>query len=150
MSTRSTNEFVPPKQWATTKVMMGDTFCAIVSGDVHEHHRCIRSYLKCGWAVVFNVRFPRIVAGSDCSWTSLLRLKPRAVSTVPLGCRLSPREAQVFDLARQALTAREMADRLELSQRTIYVFRARLRRKLGVPRSADLTHFVQQSTHKAA
>lgn len=52
--------------------------------------------------------------------------------------RLTRRERQVMDLLVDGLANREIANRLEISPRTVEVYKARLMEKLGVKTLADL------------
>lgn len=135
----------------TTNVMTGDSLCFITSdGDADEHRSHIAKHLAESWVLVFDVRLP---SHSVSIFFALLRrglIASPATPTTGSDHRLSPRERQVLDLARRGCTPREMAHQLELSRGTIYVYRSRVRRKLGVPPSADLTQFAQQQGQDAA
>lgn len=52
--------------------------------------------------------------------------------------RLSDRELQVLELLRQGLRAREIADQLGISRKTVDTYKARLMEKLGIQTDADL------------
>ena len=62
---------------------------------------------------------------------------------------LSYRERQVLDLLREGLTSQQMADRLELSRRTIDFYRSCLMQKFNLESAADLIrkarNFILQS-----
>jgi len=62
-------------------------------------------------------------------------------STTPLE-RLSAREREVLGLIAQGHTNQAVADRLDLSVKTIESYRARLMEKLGLKDRADLTRFA--------
>ena len=55
---------------------------------------------------------------------------------------LSPREAEVADLMLAGLKTREIAERLELSPRTVEMHRARLLRRLGARTSAEAVRII--------
>jgi RNA polymerase sigma factor (sigma-70 family) len=55
--------------------------------------------------------------------------------------RISPREREVLDLIADGMSSKEIAQRLNLSPRTVDVYRANLFDKLGVPSLADLIRF---------
>ncbi|HSD64114.1 MAG TPA: response regulator transcription factor [Ignavibacteriaceae bacterium] len=54
---------------------------------------------------------------------------------------LNYRERQVLDLLRQGLTSQEMADKLNLSRRTIDFYRSCLMQKFNLKSAADLSRF---------
>ncbi len=55
---------------------------------------------------------------------------------------LSDREFEVFDLVGRGKTAKEIASQLGLSSKTVDVHRARIRGKLGLQSTTDLTHYA--------
>lgn len=55
---------------------------------------------------------------------------------------LSDREFEVFDLVGRGRTAKEIASQLGLSSKTVDVHRARIRGKLGLHSTTDLTHYA--------
>ncbi|HEX5819698.1 MAG TPA: response regulator [Gemmatimonadales bacterium] len=56
---------------------------------------------------------------------------------------LSPREAEVADLLVQGLRNPEIAERLDLSQRTVEMHRARLLRRLGARTTAEAVRILE-------
>jgi len=54
--------------------------------------------------------------------------------------RLSDRELEVFQLVGQGLSTREIAERFHLSVKTVETHRSRIKTKLGLRSSAELTH----------
>ena len=56
--------------------------------------------------------------------------------------RLTDRELEVFQFAGQGLTTKEIADRLNLSKKTIGTYRERIKEKLGLKNSAELIRFA--------
>jgi DNA-binding NarL/FixJ family response regulator len=59
----------------------------------------------------------------------------------PLAC-LSPRELEVFQFLVDGLRAKDIADRLEISPKTVDTYRASLMRKLNVPDLVSLVKFA--------
>jgi DNA-binding NarL/FixJ family response regulator len=59
----------------------------------------------------------------------------------PLSC-LSPRELEVFQFLVDGLRAKDIADRLEISPKTVDTYRASLMRKLNVPDLVSLVKFA--------
>ncbi len=76
------------------------------------------------------------------------RMVQRAVGTnavvgSPLE-RLTDRELEVFELIGQGLTSRQIAERLDLSPKTVETHREHLKEKLGLKNASELTrHAVQ-------
>lgn len=62
---------------------------------------------------------------------------------------LSPREAEVADLMLAGLRTREIAERLELSPRTVEMHRARLLRRLGARTSAEAVRIIGRARDNA-
>jgi DNA-binding NarL/FixJ family response regulator len=58
--------------------------------------------------------------------------------------QLSDRELEVFELIGQSLTTGRIAERLGLSPKTVEVYRANLKRKLGLSTSNELTHSAME------
>ena len=54
--------------------------------------------------------------------------------------QLSDRELEVFQLVGQGLATREIAERLHLSVKTVETHRSRIKGKLGLKSSSELTH----------
>ena len=65
-------------------------------------------------------------------------------ATAPDAETLSPREEDVLRLLAQGYTNREIADKLNLSVRTVESHRANLMAKLGLHTRADLVRFASQ------
>ncbi len=59
--------------------------------------------------------------------------------------RLSPREAEVFDLVVAGLLNKQAADRLGIAEATVKVHRGRITRKLGLRSVADLVRLLAAS-----
>jgi PAS domain S-box-containing protein len=57
-----------------------------------------------------------------------------------LGVELTPREREIAALLIDGLTSKLMGRRLDISPRTVDVYRARLMRKYGAATSAELVH----------
>lgn len=57
---------------------------------------------------------------------------------------LDPREQQVLKLIRDGHTQEEIAEELEISQRTVQVITARIRRKTGLRRRSDLVRWATE------
>ena len=57
---------------------------------------------------------------------------------------LTDRELEVFQLLGQGLTAREVADRLSLSAKTVEAHREHIKQKLNYKTSGELLHFAIQ------
>ncbi len=66
---------------------------------------------------------------------------PPLSGAAPVDC-LSKREREVLELIAQGHTNRAVADRLDLSIKTVESYRARLMEKLGLTSRADLTRFA--------
>lgn len=58
---------------------------------------------------------------------------------------LSPREVEVLDLVAQGYTNQQIADRLQLSVKTVETYRSRLVEKLGLRSRADLVRYALDS-----
>jgi len=58
---------------------------------------------------------------------------------------LSPREAEVAELIIEGLKTAEIAERLDLSPRTVEMHRARLLRRLGARTSAEAVRIIQEA-----
>jgi two-component system response regulator NreC len=58
---------------------------------------------------------------------------------------LSPREVEVLDLVAQGYTNQQIADRLQLSVKTVETYRSRLVEKLGLKSRADLVRYALDS-----
>ena len=59
----------------------------------------------------------------------------------PVG-RLTDREFEVFQLIGQGKGTREIAEHLKLSVKTVEVYRARIKEKLGIKSATDLVRFA--------
>jgi two-component system, NarL family, response regulator NreC len=66
---------------------------------------------------------------------------PGGVPTVPL----SDRESEVLQLIARGHTAKQMADRLRISPRTLETYRSRAMRKLELRNRAELMHYAMHS-----
>jgi DNA-binding NarL/FixJ family response regulator len=62
----------------------------------------------------------------------------------PSGTALSARETQVLELIGRGLVRREIAQRLELSAKTVDIYRERLRAKLHINSMVELYRFAAQ------
>jgi RNA polymerase sigma factor (sigma-70 family) len=62
---------------------------------------------------------------------------------------LSPREAEVADLILEGLKTAEIAERLDLSPRTVEMHRARLLRRLGARTSAEAAQIIEEARNLA-
>lgn len=71
------------------------------------------------------------------------RAAARAGKQRALLASLSPREAEVADLLVQGLRNPEIAERLDLSQRTVEMHRARLLRRLGARTTAEAVRILE-------
>ncbi len=69
----------------------------------------------------------------------------RGAPPCPRYDQLSPREHQVFMLLVQGFSGKEIADRLEISQKTVSIYRSHLMRKLNV---RDLVGLVKYAIRK--
>jgi RNA polymerase sigma factor (sigma-70 family) len=58
---------------------------------------------------------------------------------------LTPREREVLTLAGKGLHAKEIAEKLGISPRTVEVHKARLMEKLGARNVSELVRFAIQS-----
>lgn len=58
---------------------------------------------------------------------------------------LTPREVQVIKLICKELTNEEIADKLDLSSRTVETHRARIMTRLGIKTTIGLVYFALQS-----
>jgi DNA-binding NarL/FixJ family response regulator len=68
----------------------------------------------------------------------------RSRDATPSGTVLSARETQVLELIGRGLVRREIAQRLELSAKTVDVYRVRLRAKLHIDSMVELYRFAAQ------
>ena len=59
---------------------------------------------------------------------------------------LSKREFEVYSFITSGMTAKEIADKLELSQKTISTYRTRLLEKLSLSNTNQLIHFALQNS----
>jgi len=55
---------------------------------------------------------------------------------------LTPREKQILQLVAEGVTSRDIADRLEISKRTVEHHRANMMKKLNIKRVADLVKYA--------
>lgn len=55
---------------------------------------------------------------------------------------LTPREKQILQLVAEGVTSRDIADRLEISKRTVEHHRANMMKKLNIKRVADLIKYA--------
>jgi DNA-binding NarL/FixJ family response regulator len=68
----------------------------------------------------------------------------RTRDATPGGTVLSTRESQVLELIGHGLVRREIAQRLELSAKTVDIYRDRLRAKLHIDSMIELYRFAAQ------
>ncbi len=66
----------------------------------------------------------------------------RSRDATPSGTALSARETQVLELIGRGLVRREIAQRLELSAKTVDIYRERLRAKLHIDSMVELYRFA--------
>jgi len=67
-------------------------------------------------------------------------LKGRQASKTIDVDRLSNRELQVYTYLGNGFSSREIADRLQLSSKTVHTHREHIKRKLGLRNASDLVH----------
>ena len=87
--------------------------------------------------VVSGGRGPRVVGLEGVN-----AFRPAGSGTAAGSAPLSRRECQVLALLAQGHTYREVADRLELSVKTVETYRTRLGQKLGLRTRADLFRYA--------
>lgn len=63
----------------------------------------------------------------------------QACETIDIG-RLSNRELQVYTYLGKGFSSREIADRLQLSSKTVHTHREHIKRKFGLRNASDLVH----------
>ena len=68
----------------------------------------------------------------------------RTRDATPSGTALSMRETQVLELIGRGLVRREIAQRLELSAKTVDIYRVRLRAKLHIDSMVELYRFAAE------
>jgi DNA-binding NarL/FixJ family response regulator len=66
-------------------------------------------------------------------------------SDAPLHERLSDREFQVLRMIASGMTVKDIAERLEVSVKTVSTYRARVLLKTGLRSTADLVRYAVQS-----
>ena len=59
---------------------------------------------------------------------------------------LSKREFEVYSFIASGMTSKEIADKLELSQKTISTYRTRILEKLSLSNTNQLIHFALQNS----
>jgi DNA-binding NarL/FixJ family response regulator len=110
-----------------------------------------RGYIAtdCGAAAILDA-CRRIVAGDIVLGDSVVERMmldlsdSRARDATPGGTTLSTRESQVLELIGHGLLRREIAQRLELSAKTVDIYRDRLRSKLHIDSMVELYRFAAQ------
>lgn len=86
------------------------------------------------------------IAVSDSIATSLIQTSTlRSGQTSEMG-GLSNRELQVFELLKQRLTNKEIASRLNISQKTVGTYKARLMEKFGARTTLELLEHLAITT----
>jgi DNA-binding NarL/FixJ family response regulator len=86
-----------------------------------------------------------IVLGDEVVERMMLDLsEARTRDATPGGTTLSARESQVLELIGHGLLRREIAQRLELSAKTVDIYRDRLRAKLHIDSMVELYRFAAQ------
>lgn len=74
--------------------------------------------------------FPEDVIASCTSWRD------------PAGEILTPREKQILQLVAEGVTSRDIAEKLDISKRTVEHHRANMMKKLNIKRVADLIKYA--------
>jgi DNA-binding NarL/FixJ family response regulator len=79
-----------------------------------------------------------VAVSGELSSALIERLVGRRASPTPTLSQLSDRELQVFDLIGRGSTTREIAEKLEISIKTVETHLLRIRQKLGFKGSKSL------------
>jgi len=88
-----------------------------------------------------------LVAGPKLMSSILRRLRKGTATHHDPVTQLSERELQIFRLTGEGLEAKEIADRLDLSPRTVDVHRANIRNKLGIRGAHELMRYAMNWEH---
>lgn len=88
-----------------------------------------------------------LVAGPRLMSSILRRLRKGSSGSHDPVSQLSERELQIFQLTGEGLEAKEIADRLSLSPRTVDVHRANIRNKLGIRGAHELMRYAMNWEH---
>jgi DNA-binding NarL/FixJ family response regulator len=88
-----------------------------------------------------------LVAGPKLMSSILRRLRKGSSASHDPVAQLSERELQIFRLTGEGLEAKEIADRLDLSPRTVDVHRANIRNKLGIRGAHELMRYAMNWEH---
>jgi len=91
------------------------------------------AFLAAGVDALLSLRDP-----AEALFESLRRLAAGRAKSAANGGMLSPREGEVLALIAHGFTSRDIADRLDLSVKTVEGYRGRIRIKLGAKSRADL------------
>ena len=132
-----------------------DSTIRIIVSTMHEERIYGERVLRAGATGYVNKQSPagtilkairRVLEGKMCFSDELTqRVLRRASEPEPLSGRspltaLSDRELEVFRLVGQGLATRAIADQLNLSPRTVDTYRERLKSKLQLKTSVELSH----------
>ncbi len=110
---------------------MGADACLAVDDSPEALGRAIQAVVK-GQSFLSDAATRRVV--------DELRKRPQ---TTP-EARLTPRQTQVLELLATGMRSSDIAARLEISEKTVHVYRGQLRERLGLRSIAELTSYAIQ------
>ena len=138
---------------ATRAILDNDPRCRVIVLSMYSGGEYVRRALKAGAVgyVVKRSAGKELVAAIRAAHSGGRYISPRVAEALldetggddPLS-RLSAREREVLQLIAEGRTSAEIADRLQLSQKTIETYRARLIDKLGIRDVPGLVRFAIQ------
>jgi DNA-binding NarL/FixJ family response regulator len=141
---------------ATRAIHEREPKCRVIVLSMYSEREYVRRALKAGAAgyVVKRSAAKELVEAIRAVHAGQRYLSPRVADVViedhaadqrddPLG-RLSAREREVLQLLAEGHTGAQIAERLQLSQKTVETYRARLVEKLGIRDLAGLVRFAIQ------
>ena len=138
---------------ATRAIVERDPRCRVIVLSMYSEREYVRRALKAGAAgyVVKRSAAKELVEAIRVAHAGGRYLSPRVADvlleepdTEDALARLSAREREVLQLIAEGRTGAEIAERLQLSQKTVETYRARLIEKLGIRDVPGLVRFAIQ------
>ena len=139
---------------ATRAIVANDPGCRVIVLSMYAEREYVRRALKAGAVgyVVKRSAAKEVVEAIRAAHDGRRYLSARVADVAAEGpaveddslARLSAREREVLQLIAEGRTGAEIAERLELSQKTVETYRARLIEKLGIRDVPGLVRFAIQ------
>jgi len=135
---------------ATREIKRADPQVLVLALSVHSDRRFVDNMLRAGASgyMLKDGPFPELLDAIRAIRDGEVFLSPQVERALPqsglerIAARLSMRERQVLKGLAEGSSNQQIADRLELSRKTVETHRAKIVRKVGIRSIAGLTKFA--------